>query len=304
MRVVPPITITSAMLTSSTCAEPAAGEAAWNSGTTYAIGAVVISTTTHRKYESRQGSNTNKDPTDSANAAWWGDIGPTLRWAMFDLERSTGTTPAASPLTVVVTPGQRVDAIGLVGLDADSVSIGITVSGSPVYSYASDLSTRETFTWYDYFFGGFSSRAAVALFNLPPYSTGVITVTLVKGTAAPTCGGLILGQSIYLGSTVHGAEADASNFSKIDRDDFGTATLTPRRTVPRTIQNVRTKKAMSARLLKVRDDLNAAPALWSGLDDQTSGYFEPLLILGIYKRFTLNMDQPADALLSLELEEV
>ena len=54
----------------------------------------------------------------------------------------------------------------------------------------------------------------------------------------------------------------------------------------------------------VRRLTNAVPALWSGLDDQESGYFSALLIVGVYKRFTISMDQPEDALISLELEEV
>ena len=51
MIVIPPILITSSVLASSTVAEPSAGEVVWNAATSYAVGDVVIRTTTHRKYE-------------------------------------------------------------------------------------------------------------------------------------------------------------------------------------------------------------------------------------------------------------
>jgi len=382
MRALPPIVITPAMLTSTTCAEPSAGEAAWSAATAYKGGDRVISTSTHRAYESISSkaagvtlatgtglvtwanhglvantpiafattgalpsgltvgttyyvladtANTFKVATTSGGSpiafsgsqsgvhtatvttnlghdpatddGWWIDIGPTNRWAMFDLLRNTGTT-TASPLTVSLTPGQRVDSIGVVGMVADTVSVTVSVAGNTVYTASADLLKRPTSGWYDYFFGAFRYQQEFARFDLPPYTGAVITITLTRANGNVTCGGVVVGPSVYLGRTLHEAESDALNFSKIDRDDFGTATLVPRRSVPRTVQSLRCKKSDVDRILQLRDDLNAVPALWSGLDDQDSGYFSALLIVGVYKRFTITMDQPEDALISLELEEV
>ncbi|MCY0913257.1 hypothetical protein [Massilia antarctica] len=50
MKVIKPTSITSAMLASSTVAEPAPGEVAWNPSTPYAAKDVVIRTSTHMKY--------------------------------------------------------------------------------------------------------------------------------------------------------------------------------------------------------------------------------------------------------------
>ena len=382
MRALPPIAITPAMLTSTTCAEPSEGEAAWSAATAYKGGDRVISTSTHRAYESISSkaagvtlatgtglvtwtnhglvantpitfattgalpsgltagttyyvladtANTFKVATASGGSpiafsgsqsgvhtatvttnlghdpatddGWWIDIGPTNRWAMFDLLRNTGTT-TASPLTVSLTPGQRVDSIGVVGMVADTVSVSVSVAGNTVYTASADLLKRPTSGWYDYFFGAFRYQQEFARFDLPPYTGAVITITLTRANGNVNCGGVVVGSSVYLGRTLHEAESDALNFSKIDRDDFGTATLVPRRSVPRTVQTLRCKKSDIDRILQLRDDLNAVPALWSGLDDQDSGYFSALLIVGVYKRFTITMDQPEDALISLELEEV
>lgn len=304
MKVVPPLTITPAMLTSTTVAEPdtSRGETDWNSSTAYAVGAQVIRTTTHRTYSCIQ-AHTNQDPAADAQGRYWMDVGPTNRWAMFDLLRNTGTA-TASPLTVRIAPGVRIDAIALVGLTADAVSISVSVDGSVVYARDEALRNRQTLSWYDYFFGAYDQKETTAVFDVPPYVNGEITVALTRGSGPVVCGGVVVGQAVDLGRTIHGAENDALNFSKIERDDFGTAVLQQRRTVPKTSQQTRIKKLAVNRALKARIDLNAQPALWSGLDDAASGYFDPLLILGVYKRFTITMDQPEDALISLELEEV
>jgi hypothetical protein len=303
VKVVPPLAITDAILTSSTVNEPDTGEAAWSSLTTYAAGDVVIRTTTHRKYSSLAGGNLNHDPAADTAGTYWFDEGPTNRWAMFDLLRNTGTT-GASPLEVVLTPGTRVDSIGVVGITADSITITVESDAVEVYSSSLDLRTRDTVDWYGYFHDEFTIQQAVALFDLPPFTNAVITVTLERDTGDVTCGGVIIGRFVDLGVTIHGAQNDADNFSKITRDDDGVATLTPRRTVPKNSVTTSIKKLAVNKALKVRVDLNAEPALWSGLDDATSGYFEPLLILGVYKRFTITMDRPNDATLSLDIEEI
>ena len=116
MKFINPVAITDAMLISSTRAEN--DYTTWASGTTYALAARVISTTTHRIYESVQAGNLNHNPiTDSGT--WWIDVGPTSRWAMFD--QTVGTvTEQASPLTVVLAPG-AITALALLVLEGADV---------------------------------------------------------------------------------------------------------------------------------------------------------------------------------------
>lgn len=305
MRVIPPLAIDDSRLTDSSVSEPDTGEAVYNALTTYSVDQRVISTSTHRTYQSLSNSNTgNPLPVYPATLTnYWIDVGPTNKWAMFDLLRNTGTT-VASPLTVVITPGQRIDSIALVGLVATSVQIIVTVDAAIVFDQTTTLSTRVVTDWYEYFFSPFTYREAVANFSLPPYTNGVITINIVNATGNVTCGGVVIGQSVYLGEALVDAQNDATNLSTIERSTDGTTVLVQRRSVPKTLQQVRFGKAIVNRLIRVRTDLNAVPALWSALDDQEAAYFEPMLILGVYKRFTVNMDLPDHGLLELELEEV
>lgn len=385
MRVIPPLEITEARLTSSTAAEPGVGEAAFNIATTYALGdqvivgspsatvtitiaspgvvtwaahgmadatPVVLTTSgalptglavstiyyvvrstanafqlsatedgapiattgsqsgthtatgqVHRLYQSLQASNLGKAPALTSSAAWWQDIGPTNRWAMLDLFRSTATQQA-SPLTVVLTPGRRTDALALVGLVADSVTVSITSGGSPVYSSTTELRSRTVSTWREYFFEAFATKPSLALFDLPPFTNGIITVTITRSSGLVSCGGLVLGNQVYLGEIQYSAQSEALNFSRIDRDVFGEASLVRRRSVPKTNQTVWAGKGSVNNLREARALLNAVPALWSGLDDTDSPYFEAVLILGIYKQWTIGLDHPDHAVQSLELEEI
>ena len=82
MRVIPPLDISTGILTSSTIAEPSVGESAWVSGTTYNVGDQVILVSTHRKYQRLiTGAGTITPDLDVTN---WLDIGSTNKYAMFD----------------------------------------------------------------------------------------------------------------------------------------------------------------------------------------------------------------------------
>jgi hypothetical protein len=380
----PSITITDAVLTSSTAAEPGVGEQAYNHASTYGVGdrvilgspastvtitaaspgvvswsahglpnstPVVLTTTgalpsgltagvvyyiinraagtfqlsatiggapivtgagqsgthtataqVHRAYESLAGSNTGNPPAIDDGTKWL-DIGPTNRWAMLDLTRSTQTW-APSPLTVVLTPGQRINSVFLGGLVADSVTIAMTVDAATVYSETISLATRNTLTWTDYFFKAIERRPSVLRQDLPLYNNAVVTVTITRADGLVGCGALVIGNFVYLGTAQMGAEARAKNFSRIDRTFDGGAILIPRRSVPTATMSIVFDKPRTRALANLRDELNAIPAVWSGLDDDTNGYFDAVLILGIHTTFDINLAHPDHGLLTATFEEV
>ncbi len=206
MRVTVPVTIADAQLTSSTAVEPGAGEVAYNAGTAYAIGDVCYSTTAHRRYESLTAANTgNALPVlPETQTDHWIDIGPTNKWAMFDLYTSS-QTEYTSPLTVVVTPGQRINTIGLTGLVADQVEITATSSGTPVYSYVEDLTIREVLDHYMYAFEPFRTRPSTVVFDIPPISNIIITISITRVSGNVKCGSFVTGLYTYIGGIKYNA---------------------------------------------------------------------------------------------------
>ena len=298
-------------LTSSTVAEPdttrSPAEALWNAATSYTVGQQVIRTTTHMIYENiLAGVNATLPEVDAALAVptRWVRKGATNRYAMFDTLRNTKTT-TASPLTVVITPGVRIDSIGLAGMVADTVTISMTSAAVNVYSMTKSLNSRELLNWYDYFFDPFTTIPSVAFFDLPPYTNGVITVTLSSTTGSVSLGAVVLGAQTYIGQVQYNAVSDEQNFSRIDRTFDGTASLLQRRSIPKVKGSVWSEKANTNRIRTLRTKLNAVPAFWSGLDDlNADGYFEALLIVGIYKQFEIDISSPAHTVVNIEIEEI
>lgn len=303
MIVIPRLEITDARFTSSSVAEPDTSETAWVSGGTYAVGDLRIRASTHRVYECTVAVTGSTTPPET-DTAHWRDDGPTNKWAMVDLERSSQTVVAGGSIVAVFTPGKRVNAIGLVGLWGASVRVQMHVGGSPVYDTTTSLQLRYTTTWSQYFYGEFRTRSSMVLFDLPLSASGVITVTIEPTAGEAKCGGVVLGTAEDLGVIVDEPASDVNNFSKVTRDDFGNATLIKRRNVPVLRHRVRADAARLDRLRALRDDLDAVPALFSGLDNRnTSVFFDTLLVLGIVKKWTIGLR--AQAVVSdIELEEL
>lgn len=300
MRVVPPLEINTARLINSNVAEPSAGETAYNASTSYAVGARVISTATHRTYESLVAGNVGNALTDITK---WADVGPTNRYAMFDHYRSTATVRAGG-ISVTIKPGVRTDALALLNINAVTAEITIT-SGTPattVYARTIALASRNVASWSEFFFTSFTQQRDVFLFDLPPYSDAEITITLTG--ALVSIGSVVAGMSVYLGPTLKPSTDAQMNFSKIDRDEFGDVHLVRRRSVPTTELTVKVAKENLPRLRNLRDELNAVPALWAAIDDAADPFFAAMLRYGIYKRFDFELIEHDRANAHLTLEEL
>ena len=304
MIVIPPIPITSSVFASSTVAEPSAGEVVWNATTSYAVGDVVIRTTTHRKYECQIAGVDSIIPENAP--ARWLDIGPTNKWAMFDQNRNVQTV-ATTTMTVEILPGKRINSVAVLGVQAASVTITMMVGATTVYGpITKNMNGRLTTTWSDYFFGEFEYVPSLLLTDLPPYAGAKIIIKLDNASGLDVrCSAVVIGSKIYMGKVQYSASSDSLNFSRIERDEFGNSLLIPRRTIPKTNQTLWVDKNNVNTLRAVREQLNAVPALWSGLDEQyDDDYFEAILIYGIYKQFEINLSHPSFCETTLELEEL
>lgn len=295
---VAPYLITDAMLVSSTAAEPGMGETVWVSGATYADKVERIRTQTHRRYQ-RNGAGTGTTPPESDPINWI-DVGPTNKWAMFDLYKNTATV-VTSPLTVVLAPGKRINSFGIVGLKANGVRVQLAVGSTIYYDRTLNTLLRNTMTWTDYLFAAFKYQSNAVLFDLPPVAGATLIITITGG--AVECGGVIFEMAVDAGRVLSDAVNDGLNFSKVDRDKFGGADFLAKRSIQTADLRLLINKYQVPSLLALRRDLNAVPALYSGLDDKTEDdYFEAVLFVGFYKRFSISLSHPP--IVSMALEEI
>lgn len=141
MHVIPPVSITPAMITACSIAEPDTGETAWNAATSYTVGTQVIRTTTHKKYECLVAGVDAGLPENTP--ARWLDVGSTNKYAMFELTRNTVST-AISQLSFSVQPGVRINSLGLLGLKGNTVTYGLRAgSYTNMLPYSEDFSNAS-----------------------------------------------------------------------------------------------------------------------------------------------------------------
>ncbi len=92
----------------------------WANGSTYVKGARVQVTSLHKVYESLQAGNTGKDPAADVEAEWWGEVGSTNKWALFD-ESPASQTARADLIDVTVAVNDPIDTVLFDNLDAAAV---------------------------------------------------------------------------------------------------------------------------------------------------------------------------------------
>lgn len=301
MIVIPPLTLTTSMLSSSSVSEPDTtydlGASAWTSGSGYAVNDYVYRTTTHKIYQcivavTAASAASTALPESNVlvglnGVKYWAEVRPTNRWAMFDVYRNTKTY-ASTSITVSVVLGQRFDAIALLDLE-NVTSVIVTV----VHSTGTATVVNQSV-----------SGDSVIKFGFPPYFSPTATVTL-SGTGVLGVGACVFGIYENIGYIQRNIDTDFINMSTVSRDIYGNATLNQKRSIPTIRANVMFDPKQIDRIAALRTSLNAIPAVWSGLDDSTTdNYYDSLLVLGFYKRFALNIDNPITVVANLELEEI
>ena len=254
MKIIQPLTITDAMLVSSTVAEDDAP--VYSATTTYAAGAKVISG--HRVYQSAQASNTGRSLLDPT---WWTDIGPTKRWAAFDQAIGTACT-GASPLEIVLAPGQSNNAVALLELSGiDTVRVRSKQGAVTTYDRTIDLrASRLVDNWLVYFFAPIVI-ASQSLFNdLPIATTNQITITCTG--AAPALGVLAIGLQREYGAAQYGTSLGIIDYSAKETNTFGVTEVVERAYAKRAQVSFALPRQQVDAFAKLLASLRAKPALW------------------------------------------
>jgi hypothetical protein len=294
MKLIRPTTLTDAMLTSSTA--PETDHPVWSAGTAYAVGARVILTFTHRRYEAlvaSTGVNPASDPTK------WLDLGPTNRWAMFDDRVGTATTRAGS-LQVVLAPGAA-DGLALMDTDAESVSVTLSVGGSVIYSKSQsfNIGGMAIDNWFSWFFEPLGRKTGMLFLDVPVYESGVLTVTLTRDNPADTvsCGTLLVGRQFDIGDTEHGVDLGIIDYSRKETDQFGVTSVVERAFAKRMTARVVMQTSAIDDVHRTLAAIRATPVLWIGSES-----FESLTVFGFYKEFSIDLAYPTVSYCSLTIE--
>lgn len=298
LKIVKPLTITDATLSLHSEAED--DYAAWSAVTTYAAGDHVVYA--HRIMLSLQGTNLNHTPVGDSTDTWWFDVGPTNAWAMFDGAVNSVTTAAGTMLQVTITPTTRVNTVALVNATGTTARVTMTVDGSEVYSQEKTMNPGVAGSWYRWFFGDRTSAYTgdILFYDLPPYTGAPIMIELDAADVA-SCGFLILGQAVEIGTTETGAEVEFVDYSIKSTDAFGVSTLTERAYANRPTFPVFIEHSDLARVSRYLASIRATPCLFIGADDGANS-FSLLTTVGWIKSFRTVVEYPTHSRASITVE--
>lgn len=297
MKVILPVTMTDAMLVSST--EPETDHAAYNAGTTYAAAANVIYA--HRRYESLQASNTGHTPDTSPT--WWLDIGPTNRWAMFDQRVNSVTTAAASTLTVEIEPGVIINSLALIECACETARVRFyDETATLVYDVTRSLDQTTVGDWLAYLTNEYYWITESVFENIPPIAGGTIRVDLTSAATSPepTIGNLVFGREYEIGQTLAGATVGITDYSRPTTDEFGVTSLVRRDYSRRMNAPVLVQNDYLRRVYQLLASLRATPCVWVGADNLDR--LTPMLVYGYYKDWSVDIAYASHSMCSLEIE--
>ena len=298
MKIIKPTTISDVMLTSSSIAEPSSGEVLWAAGTAYTVGQKAIRTTTHTIYERLVAGTTATLPEN--DAVNWLPIGPTNKWAMFD--RKVGTISSnPTSLTVVINSGP-ISGLALLNIVGSTVSVTMkdAPGGTTIYSKTIALEGTEINTVYDWFFTEYEQLSDLVLTDLPEtYTNPQLTVTISTSVGSVSIGNMQIGKVINVGSTQFGATAGINDYSKKTVDVFGNIDVIERSYSKRTTLQCLTDRIEFSKIYKSIASIRAIPCVYIGVDAEG---FDPFIVYGYFKDFSIVVAYPDHHLCNLEIE--
>lgn len=321
LKVLNPITLTDAMLLSSSLAE--ADYPAWVSGTAYAANARVIRTQTHSIYQAAVAVTSATAPeSDPIN---WVRVGPTNRWAMFDNSVNTRSSSPSAELSVKIKPG-RCNGLALINVAAASwarleciypraVVAGLATlvevedyaynikltrttnyaAGTISLKFDITLENRNVSDWKGFFvepytiltdvFVGFASRSDME-----------ITLTMPAGAQL---GAWLVGNYIELGDVGYGVSSGIDDYSVKSTDEFGVTTLIERDFAKRVNFPVTVENFYMRRSFSTLAALRAKPALFVGSDDYR---YSPFTVFGYVSNFDVALSFATYSIINVEVK--
>lgn len=273
MNILTPLTITNAMILAGTSiAEPAAGETAWVSAGTYALGDLRIRTTTHKVYSCVQ-AHSGRSQLPETDSAYWLEKSPTNRWSPFDSYTSTPAT-ATTSLTYVLQPGyfNALAMYGLVGTSA-AITVKDAPGGATIYSNTVSL-LEDPLGWWEFLFLPTRQISKLILTDIPIRPTAELTIVITGATCAVGMINVgdyksILGESVW-GGTQQGAKAEPVSYSYIKTNADGTTTIVRRNAATSMRASVILPRRAADYALQCVQEVLDVPVSWVATD--ANGY--------------------------------
>jgi len=293
MRIIKPVEITPAILTSSNV--PETDYAAWSAATAYAVGDKVLYN--HRNYEALVASTGANPETDTSDPPKWLDLGADNRWRMFD-DKVGSLTEQAGSIAVELQPGAVINSVALFNLLGRSATVTLTdPSEGIVYQRTVSLVDAGVSDWYEWFFAPIGRQTDFVLLDLPAYGTATLSVTIDNASDTAAVGHLVMGRQAELGVAVYGSGVGITDYSRKETDAFGNSVVVERSFSKRAEFDVVVETPQIGRVQRMLAGLRAQPVVWIGAE----GY-ESTFLFGYYRDFQISISGPSVSDASITVE--
>ena len=293
MRIIKPVDVTPAILTSSNV--PETDYAAWSAATAYAVGNKV--TYNHRTYEALVASTGANPETDTSDPPKWLDLGATNRWRMFD-DKVGSLTEQTGSIAVELQPGAVINSLALFNLLGRSATVTLTdpVDGI-VYQRTVSLVDAGVTDWYEWYFAPIGRQTDFVLLDLPAYGTATLSVTVDNASDTAACGHLVMGRQADIGVALYGSGVGIMDYSRKEADAFGNSMVVERSFSKRAEFDVMVETHQISRVQRLLAGIRAQPVVWIGAE----GY-ESTVLFGYYRDFSISISGPSasDATITVE----
>jgi hypothetical protein len=301
MRVIKPINVTPAKLTATNIPEPdtARGETQWTAGT-YTTGTRRILTSTHLVYQVAADPSTTDAPDVGAakTVPTWVIVGPTNRYAMFDDVNDTQSIKS-SPLNVEITPSQVINGLAMFNVSGASTVNVKQIDPVAGIVYNRDVAMTDNSSIVDYYaycFEPIINRTEFVLLDLQPYGQSKVVVSATGGEIK--IGTLTMGTQIDLGIALYGTSLQLLDFSRKERNEFGSFVVVPRRTAKLVDFDVSVPKGRVGYVFNQLQSLTTVPAVWVGTDEND----DSTLVYGYYRDSQINISGPVYCSATIQVE--
>jgi len=298
MKIIRPMPISDASLLSSNAGDE--GIVVYATGSSYARGIRVMIDTpdTHVVYESLQDGNVGHDPALLSSALWWSKVGRTNRWKMFDAS-VTSQTICADQLSVTLATTGRINALALINISASVLHITMTdaVEGVVYEKTLALIDHSGVNDWYSWFFEPAEKIGDLTLFDLPPYLSATITITLSDPGNTVRCGWLVLGMEKFLGESTWGMQLAIDDYSEKLPDLWGNVEVVERDYSREGKFVLRVAREKFDALAKFLPTVRTQTLVWVGSERYAS-----TIIVGFFESFNLEIEGFATHLCSLTIK--
>lgn len=274
---------------------------AYDVAKSYAKGDRAQDNVAHLVYESQVASNVGNPLTDTTK---WLKVGATVKWAPFDNKIGTATL-TSSPLTIVLAP-EGVDSLGLLEMVGRNLVVVGTdgPGGAEVYRREQALDGTPIESFFDWFYSDYEQLSDLILLDLPRQFENLrLSVTITSTVGNVSVGVAKPGLANYIGETEKGASVGIIDFSRKERDaTFGTIEVLERGYSKRGSFPILTDAFSFNRIYRALARNRAVPCFYAGADSELG--FEPLLIYGFFRDFSIAIDYDIKHMCTLEVEGI